>query len=159
MTSVLLVSPLLPLFWTFDDIYLEFQNRGRSPRLHGLSAMCNRFLRFTSDATPADLLNASMAAKAFRSKYLYTYTQTLMDLNSGLSVGHRVRPNRLSQYCYCHTGNLHLKFTDGGNGGPGGSVSFTCGFEDDFCGMRHVSTFQLKESFSRCKKQSCIPRN
>ena len=86
-----------------------------------------------------------------------------MDLNPGLSVGHRVHPNRPSQYCYCHTGNLHLKFTDGGNGGPGGpggpggSVSFTCGFEDDFCGMRHVSTLQLNELFSRCKKQSCFP--
>ena len=40
-----------------------FQNQGGSPCLLGLSLVCNGFLRFTSSATPADLLAASMAAE------------------------------------------------------------------------------------------------
>ena len=36
---------------------------GWVPCLHALSPVCNEFLRFTTGATPADLLVASMAAR------------------------------------------------------------------------------------------------
>ena len=65
-TSVLFVGPLIPLFWTSSDICPGFQRQ--SPHLHTLSPVCNGFLRFTSGATPAYLLMASMAVDAFLSK-------------------------------------------------------------------------------------------
>ena len=55
------MGPLTSLFWTFGDVCPGFQNQDGSPLLCALSPECNRFLRFTSDATPADLLTASIA--------------------------------------------------------------------------------------------------
>ena len=40
--------------------------------MHASSPACNRILRFTSGATPADLLVASMVAKPFPSTYFQT---------------------------------------------------------------------------------------
>ena len=45
---------------------------GGPPHLHASLTMHHGFLRFTSSATPADLLVASMAAKLFSSPYLQT---------------------------------------------------------------------------------------
>ena len=58
------VGPLIPLLWTSGDICLVFQNQGGSPCLHALSLVCNRFLRFTSSATP-NFLAASMATPTY----------------------------------------------------------------------------------------------
>ena len=46
--------------------------KARYPRLHALSPVCNRILRFTYGGTPADLLVANMVAKLDRSTYLCT---------------------------------------------------------------------------------------
>ena len=62
MISVFFVGQLRPLFWTYDDI----------PRLHTSSPVYNRFLKFTSGATPADLQVANMAAEPFQFMYLHT---------------------------------------------------------------------------------------
>ena len=56
---------LIPLFWTSGDICPGFQSQC------GFYNLCNRFLRFTSGATPADLLAASMVTEPFRSTYLH----------------------------------------------------------------------------------------
>ena len=57
-TSGLFVGSLVPTFWTSGDAGPGFQSQGRFPRLHASSPACNGFLRFTSGATPADLLAA-----------------------------------------------------------------------------------------------------
>ena len=57
-TSVLFVGPLIPLFWTSGDF---------CPGIPSLSPVGNRVLSFTSGATPADLLVASMVSKPFSS--------------------------------------------------------------------------------------------
>ena len=50
------MGPLIPLFWTSGDVCPGFQSQG------GFSCLCaslpahNRFLRFTSGATPADCI-------------------------------------------------------------------------------------------------------
>ena len=41
------------------------------PRMRALSPACSGFLRFTSGATPADLLAVSIEVEPFRSTYLY----------------------------------------------------------------------------------------
>ena len=64
--------PLIPLFWASGEICPGFQSQTGSPDLRASSPMCNRILTFTSGATPADLLVASMAAELFRSTYLCT---------------------------------------------------------------------------------------
>ena len=46
-------GPLIPLFWTSGDVCPGFQSQGGFPHLHASSPVHNRFLRFTSDATPA----------------------------------------------------------------------------------------------------------
>ena len=58
------MGPLITLFWTSGVPCPEFQGQDGSFTcvLHHL---CNRFLRFTSDAAPADLLIVSMAAEPF----------------------------------------------------------------------------------------------
>ena len=61
------LGPLITLFWPSGDFCPRFQSR-----LLALSPACNRILRFTSGATPADLLGASMAAESFSSTYLQT---------------------------------------------------------------------------------------
>ena len=55
------MGPLTSLFWTFGNVCPGFQNKDGSLLLCALSPVCNRFLRFTSNATPADLLTASIA--------------------------------------------------------------------------------------------------
>ena len=45
------------LFWTFGDVWPGFQSQGR---LIPFPPACNGFLTFTSSATPAELLEASM---------------------------------------------------------------------------------------------------
>ena len=59
------LGPLIPLFWTSGNVCPGFQTQGGSSHLHASSPVCNRILRFTSVATPADLLVASMAVKLF----------------------------------------------------------------------------------------------
>ena len=64
-TSILFVRPLIPLFWTSDDICHGFQIQDEFPHQHASSPACNGFLRFTSGVTPADLLAASVVAELF----------------------------------------------------------------------------------------------
>ena len=47
------------------DVCPRYQSWGGSHRLHALPPMCNRILKFTSGATPAELLAASMATMPF----------------------------------------------------------------------------------------------
>ena len=54
------MEQLIPLFWPSSDVCPEFQSQGGFPRLRALSSACNGFHRFTSSATPADLLAASI---------------------------------------------------------------------------------------------------
>ena len=60
--QVFFVGPLISLFWTSGDICPGFQSQGGSLAWKASSTACNAFLRFTSGATPANLLTASMAA-------------------------------------------------------------------------------------------------
>ena len=72
----------LLFFFNFEDISLFVGpsgcdclgclGQGGSPRLCASLPVCNRTVRFTSDAPPAGLLAASMAAVLFRSTYLRT---------------------------------------------------------------------------------------
>ena len=59
---ILFVGPLIPLFWTSGDVCPRVSKPGWIPRLLAVSPVCNGFLRFTSGATPTDLLTASMVA-------------------------------------------------------------------------------------------------
>ena len=52
-TSVLSVAHCYPCFWNSGGVDPGFQNQGGS---HAWLPRCNGFLRFTSDATPGDLL-------------------------------------------------------------------------------------------------------
>ena len=45
-----------PMIWTSGDVCPGFQSQGGSPRLWSLSPVCNRIIRFTFGATPADIL-------------------------------------------------------------------------------------------------------
>ena len=51
-------TAVLDFWWYLSCV----SKTGWIPRLRALSPVCNEFLRFTSGATPADLLAASMAA-------------------------------------------------------------------------------------------------
>ena len=68
------MEPLIPLFWTSWDFYPGFQSQNKFPHVGALSPTHNRFLRFTSGATPADHLAASMVAEPF---HLNTCVQAL----------------------------------------------------------------------------------
>ena len=68
--QVLFVGPQIPLFWTPGDICPGFQSQSGSPFLHALLNAHNKILRFTSGATPADLLAPTIAAELFSSTYL-----------------------------------------------------------------------------------------
>ena len=70
------MRPLIP---TSGDICPWFQSQSGFSRLHALSPACNKFLRFTSGAKPADLLAASMATKLF---HPCTCKQALVGLES-----------------------------------------------------------------------------
>ena len=78
-TSVHFLGPLIPLFWTSGDICPRFQNRGGFPHLYPQLPTHNIFLRFTSGATPAELLASSMAAEPFHAR---TFLQALVGLES-----------------------------------------------------------------------------
>ena len=73
-----ILGPLIPLFWISGDVCLWVLKPVWIPLL-GSSLMYNRFLRFTSCATPADLLVASMVAKLF---HPCTCTKALVGLES-----------------------------------------------------------------------------
>ena len=59
-----------PVFGLLVMSTLGFKSQGEFPHLHALSPVFNRIPRFTSAATPADLMVASMAAEPFSSIYL-----------------------------------------------------------------------------------------
>ena len=66
-----------PFCGAIDTPVFDFWSRlpwvskqGRSMCLHVSSTTCNRILRFTSGATPAELLAASIATEPFSSRYL-----------------------------------------------------------------------------------------
>ena len=63
MDISLFVGPLIPLFWTSGDVCPGFQSQVGSPCLHASLPKCTRILRFTSGATPAEVLAASMACQ------------------------------------------------------------------------------------------------
>ena len=69
-TPILFVGPLIPLFLTPGLPWIS--RSGWTSCLHALSTVCNGFLRFTSGATPTNLLAASMATKPFWFSYLCT---------------------------------------------------------------------------------------
>ena len=62
------MGPLIPLFWTSGDVCPGLQNQGDP--FCGFLPACNRFLRFTSGSTPANLLVASMAASQVPCMYV-----------------------------------------------------------------------------------------
>ena len=64
---------------TSGDICPRFQNGGRFPHLCPWLPTHNIFLRFTSGATPAELLASSMAAEPFHTR---TFVQALVRLES-----------------------------------------------------------------------------
>ena len=65
------MGPLIPLFWTSGDVFYGFYAKlGWIPHLHASSPVHNRFLTFTSGVTPADLLEASMAADRMPHMYV-----------------------------------------------------------------------------------------
>ena len=66
------IEDICPVCAVFETPVLDFSGRlpwvskpGYIPRSHASLPTCNRFLRFTSGATPADLLATSMAAEPF----------------------------------------------------------------------------------------------
>ena len=76
------MGTLIPLFWTSGDVSPGCQSQGEFFCLHALLPVCKGFLRFTSGATPADHLTASMVTEPFRSTHLRTST-------GGARVQHR----------------------------------------------------------------------
>ena len=63
-TQVLFVGPLIPLFWSSGDVCPGFQSQGGFPHLRASLPAHNRFLRFTSGATPAFSTNRVYTVKA-----------------------------------------------------------------------------------------------
>ena len=78
-SQVLFVEPLIRLFRTYGDACPGFQCQDGFPHLCASFPVHNRFLRFTFDATPADLLTTSMAAGLF---HPYACEQALVWLES-----------------------------------------------------------------------------
>ena len=65
------VGPQIPFLWTPGDIYSGFQSQSGQPlfaHVKGVHVTCS--LRFTSGATPTDLLATNIAAKLISSTYL-----------------------------------------------------------------------------------------
>ena len=71
-------GPRYHCFCTCGDICPGFQSQGGFPHLYASSPTHNGFLRFTSGATPADLLTASLVGEPFRSTYFGTSTVVLI---------------------------------------------------------------------------------
>ena len=61
------------VFWSSDNVSPVFQRQDGIPYLHTSLPAHNRFLRFTSGATPADIMVASTAAKLLQSMYILVY--------------------------------------------------------------------------------------
>ena len=72
-TPVLFMWPLIPMFRISGGVCPGFQSQRGSPRLCALSPAHIGILRFTSGATPADLLAASMACwfKYYNTHFLH----------------------------------------------------------------------------------------
>ena len=68
------------------DVCPGFQNKDGFPHLHVLLPAYNGFLRFTYDATPADLLVADMVAGPFHPRTC-TCIQKLMGLECMINLG------------------------------------------------------------------------
>ena len=60
------MGPLIPLFWISGDVSSRVQSHSWQPYSH----LAEVYLRFTSGATPADLLAVSMAAEPISYTYL-----------------------------------------------------------------------------------------
>ena len=72
-----------PVFWTPGNVYPVFQSQGGFPCLCASWLAHNIFFRFTSSATPTDLLATSMAVESFH-PHTCTCIQTLVGLESGI---------------------------------------------------------------------------
>ena len=70
------VGPLIPSFLTSGDVCPGFQSQGGSLFVCFLTCV---IIISTSDATPADCIDVSMAAKLFQSMYLQTCLEALVD--------------------------------------------------------------------------------
>ena len=79
-TSIFFVRSRCPCFRFLVTSGLGFKAR-MDPSLRSSSPACNRILRFTYGATPADLLVTSMAAELFPSTYLQTSIGGARDKN------------------------------------------------------------------------------
>ena len=75
----------MPLCWTSGDVCAGFQSQGGSPLFCASLSVCNGFLRFTSDATPADCLATSMVVESF-SVHVLAHVQALVWLESGIEL-------------------------------------------------------------------------
>ena len=64
-TQVLVVEPLVPLFWISDNVSSGFSIPEWINHLHVESPAYNGFLRFTSGAASTNLLTANLAAELF----------------------------------------------------------------------------------------------
>ena len=80
-TKFLFVGPLITLFWTAGDVCPGFQSQGGFPCLCALLPVRNRFFRFTSCVTLADLFAARMVAELFH-PCTCTCLQVLVGLES-----------------------------------------------------------------------------
>ena len=86
---------LILMFWTFGEIFLGFNTR-----VDPLPT-CSGFLRFTSGATPAELLMASMAARFFLSTYLYIYIQPFVVLDPRIESAAQCAAQCAIHQCLC----------------------------------------------------------
>ena len=98
-------TPVLDFWWCLSWV----SKSGWIPCLHALSPACNGFLRFTSGATPADLLAASMAASRIR--YMQVAEVGCRDSigrpTQG-TTGYDWKGKLLQQITYYLTHSLHL---------------------------------------------------
>ena len=72
-TSFPFVGPLISLFWTSGDVCTVLRSHGGFPPLHGSLPIYNGFFGFTSGATSADRLAASMMAEFFIHVHVYEH--------------------------------------------------------------------------------------
>ena len=72
-TSVLFVWPLIPLFWTSDDVCRGFERQSGSSHLCASLPVSKGILRFTCGATPADFFAASMADVTYNLKVVSSF--------------------------------------------------------------------------------------
>ena len=80
------VGPLIPLFQTSGDVSLSFKSKWAALFTVGRGVYVTQSPRFTSGATPADLLAASMATEPFSSVYL----------RAGIGVNYEVASDHMS---------------------------------------------------------------